>query len=66
MTDSKTSVLKGVWEIVSAEVHKEYTLGNFRKPLLALSCGLGGLKFIIDKISEEKKFPGTADSKGSR
>lgn len=58
MNDSKSSVLKSVWEIVSAEVHKEYLLGNFKKPLLALSLGFGGLYYITDKIAIEKKFPG--------
>lgn len=59
MTEAKPNVLKSVWEIVSAEVHKEYVLGNFKKPLLALSLGCGGLYYITDKIATEKKFPGT-------
>lgn len=56
-------VLQSVYQIVASEVAKEYQLGNFRKPFLFVTLGMGGLYYITDLISQEKKFPGRHFSK---
>jgi len=58
MKSSSEPVLKNVYQIVATEIGKEYQLGNFRKPFLFVTIGLGGLFYIIEKINTEKNFPG--------